>query len=380
MLKSQSIGAGGGSIARVREDLDNKIEVGPDSAGSNPGPACYNQGGRNPTVTDADVILGYIDPSGFHGGEKKLSARHAERAIKRKVADPLGMDVVESASLIRSITDAEMGSTIYKETALRGYDPRNFVLFAIGGAGPTHAEGFAKHAGVETIIVFPYSSVFSAFGSSVMDTRHIYEQSLNIHLLQPGTLEPYQNFDEFNQIVSDLKELAIHDFNGEGYAEDQLSFELYLDMKYGGQLDVTRVTSPLSKLTSNQDVSLISSTFGKEYDEVYSPISTTPQNGVEIENFVLQATAPREKPLLIEHPLSTPDPQSAETGSRPVYWAPDGFQSSNIYDWGKLLPGNIVHGPAIIEAPFTTIAVPPNSTYTVDEKLTGILSLNSNPS
>ncbi len=380
MLKSQSIGAGGGSIARVRVDLDNKIEVGPESAGSNPGPACYNQGGRNPTVTDADVILGYIDPSGFYGGEKPLSTRHAERAIQRQVADPLEIDVVEAASLIRSITDAEMGSTIYKETALRGYDPQNFVLFAIGGAGPTHAEGFAKHAGVNTIIVFPYSSVFSAFGSSVMDAKHIYEQSLHIPLLQPGTLDPYQNFDEFNQTVLDLQELAIHDFNGEGYGADQLLFELYLDMKYGGQLDVTRVTSPITELTSVQDISTIASAFEKEYNEVYSPISTTPQNGVEIDNFVLQATAPRDKPLLAEYPLSGPDPQSAETGSRPVYWLPDGFQSSIIYDWGKLLPGNIVNGPAIIEAPFTTIAVPPNSTYVVDNKLTGILSLPSKSS
>ena len=254
------------------------------------------------------------------------------------------------------------------------------VAFAIGGAGPTHAEGFAKHAGVNTIIVFPYSSVFSAFGSSVMDTKHIYEQSLHIPLLQPGTLDPYQNFDEFNQTVLDLQELAIHDFNGEGYGEDQLLFELYLDMKYGGQLDVTRVTSPLTELTSDQDISTISSAFEKEYNEVYSPISTTPQNGVEIDNFVLQATAPRDKPLLAEYPLSGSDPQSAETGSRPVYWLPDGFQSSIIYDWSKLLPGNVVNGPAIIEAPFTTIAVPPNSTYAVDNKLTGILSLPSESS
>jgi N-methylhydantoinase A/acetophenone carboxylase len=380
MLKSQSIGAGGGSIARVRVDLDNKIEVGPESAGSNPGPACYNQGGREPTVTDADIILGYINPSGFYGGEKPLSMRHAERAIQRQVADPLEIDVVEAASLIRSITDAEMGSTIYKETALRGYDPQNFVLFAIGGAGPTHAEGFAKHAGVNTIIVFPYSSVFSAFGSSVMDPKHIYEQSLHIPLLRPGDFGPYENFDEFNQIVLDLQELAIHDFNGEGYDKNQLSFELYLDMKYGGQLDVTRVTSPLSQLTSIQDISTIASAFEKEYNEVYSPISTTPQNGVEIDNFVLQATVPRDKPNLTEYPMSGSDPQSAETGSRSVYWIPNGFQTSIIYDWGKLLPGNVINGPAIIEAPFTTIAVPPHAIYTVDNKLTGILSLLSKSS
>ena len=101
---------------------------------------------------------------------------------------------------------------------------------------------------------------------------------------------------------------------------------------------------------------------------------------VEIDNFVLQATAPRDKPLLAEYPLSGSDPQSAETGSRPVYWLPDGFQSSIIYDWGKLLPGNIVNGPAIIEAPFTTIAVPPHAIYAVDNKLTGILSLPSKSS
>lgn len=375
MLRSQSIGAGGGSIAKVIPELDNKIIVGPESAGSNPGPACYNQGGRYPTVTDADVLLGYINPIGFYGGEKPLNKKYAERAVKRYVADPLGVDVMRAAELIRSITDAEMGSTIYKETALRGHDPRDFVLFAIGGAGPTHAEGFAKHAGISTIAIFPYSSVFSAFGSSVMDTKHIYEQSLHISLLRPGDLKPYTDFNEFNSVVNDLKNLAIHDFIGEGFSEKDLTFDLYLDMKYGGQIDVTRVTSPVFELNSQKDVVSIASAFNKEYTESYSPISTTPENGIEIDNFVIQATALREKPILEEYSLSDTDSQTAETGHRDVYWPDLGIQSSIIYNWVDLLPGHVVKGPAIIEAPFTTIAVPPGATYSVDNKLTGILEL-----
>ena len=182
ILDVRSIGAGGGSIIRVNEMLGNQVEVGPESAGSHPGPACYNQGGTEPTVTDADVVLGYVNPSSFHGGRLALDRELAASSIEKKVAKPLGVSIEDAALLAKRVIDARMGNEIYKETVLKGFDPRDFVLFAVGGAGPVHATGFAAAAQLDTVVVFPYSSIFCAFGSSTMDVVHLYERSLHLHL------------------------------------------------------------------------------------------------------------------------------------------------------------------------------------------------------
>ena len=137
VLANYSIGAGGGSIASLTDA--GELRVGPRSAGSMPGPACYQQGGTEPTVTDADVVLGYVDPDYFLGGSISLSKRHAHRAVKRRIADPLGIEVEEAAQRIRRLIDGVMGQEIYRQTALKGHDPRDFTMLAFGGAGPVHA-------------------------------------------------------------------------------------------------------------------------------------------------------------------------------------------------------------------------------------------------
>lgn len=375
MLETKSIGAGGGSVASVDRDLD-ELSVGPESAGSNPGPACYNQGGRQPTVTDADLVLGYINPENFHGGDKSLSERRAKRAIRREVAGPLDMDVEEGAALIRRIVDANMGNTIYKETALRGHDPRDFVMFGFGGAGPGHAADVARAAEIDTVVTFPYASVFSAFGSSVMDAVHIYERSRNLALLDPKTGEHATDFEQFNEVVDDLRERAIRDFRGEGHDPEDVTFSLEIDVKYGGQLDVTRVASPHLALSSVEDVEDVCEAFEAEYADAYSPISTSPESGIEVENFVLKGSAARETPPLPTRELQGSDPSHARAGEREVYWTvSEAFEPTPIYDEPALAAGNVVEGPAIVEATDTTISVPPNATYRLDESRTGIMDL-----
>ena len=377
MLETKSIGAGGGSIASINEELDDRIEVGPESAGANPGPACYNQGGREPTVTDADVVLGYINPDSFHGGEKELSVRAAERAIKRKIARPLDVDVEEAAALIRKIVDAKMGNTIYKETALRGFDPREFVMLGFGGAGPTHAADVARNADIDTVVTFPYASVFSAFGSSVMDSIHIYEQSRNLPLLDPATGEYFTDFERFNEVVADLKERAYRDFEGEGYDRSDVTLTLELDMKYGGLLDVTRVGSPHLFVESVEEVKDVCEAFEAEYRDAYSPISASDDNGILIENFLLKGVAPVEKPELTAHEPAGPDPSSARTGSRDVYWTTaEAFLDTPIYDQDRLRPENVIEGPAVVEGDNTTVALPPDVTYRIDENLTGSMEID----
>lgn len=200
ILETNSIGAGGGSIAWINEDLGNRLEVGPQSAGSLPGPAAYDQGGTEPTVTDADLVLGYINQENF-SGDLTLNLESAKKAILEKIAEPLGLEVIEAAALIKRVVDANMGTIIHRETALKGYDPKDFVLLALGGAGPTHCCGYAFQAGIPKIMVLQQSPVFCAFSSSSMDVMHNYEESRHIILTQPMTQEATTGYEPFNETV-----------------------------------------------------------------------------------------------------------------------------------------------------------------------------------
>lgn len=372
MVDVRSIGAGGGSIIRVNPLLGNQLEVGPESAGSHPGPACYNQGGKLPTVTDADVILGYINPDNFHGGRLRLNKGLALEAMHKRVADPLGVSAEDAALLAKRVVDAKMGGEIYKETVLKGFDPRDFILFAVGGAGPAHATGFADFAQLDTVVVFPFASTFCAFGSATMDVVHLYEQSRHLHLmdLQGDLMEDY---GAFNEVVDALMDRARQDFRGEGFQEGDILWLLELDMKFGGQLNVKRTISPAMRVKGPDDVRAIYRAFEKEYSEAYSPMGLTPEAGVEIENFVLRGTVPGNRPEVRKLPARGTEASAAQVGVRPAYWQGPGWQETPIYEQRRLQVGHGFEGPAIIEAEDTTLVVEPGWRFTVDEYGNGLL-------
>jgi N-methylhydantoinase A/acetophenone carboxylase len=374
MLDVRSIGAGGGSIIRVNPILGNQVEVGPESAGSHPGPACYNQGGAQPTVTDADVVLGYINPDTFHGGRLKLNKDLAMKAIQEGVAAPLGVSVEEAALLAKRVVDAGMGGEIYKETVLKGFDPREFILFAVGGAGPVHATGFAAFAQLETIVVFPFASTFCAYGSATMDMIHLYEKSLHLHLMDfKGNL--FEDYDAFNAVVDGLMERARKDFRGEGLDLQDVQWMLELDMKFGGQLNVKRAISPVIKVQSPDDIRGIYAAFEKEYSEAYSSMGLTPEAGVEIENFVLRATVPGSKPEVRRFEPHGTDASTALAETRPAFWPDIGWRDTPVYERQRLQVGHSFEGPAIVEAEDTTIVVEPGWRFAVDEFRNGLLKM-----
>lgn len=376
MLDVRSIGAGGGSIIRVNPLLGHQVEVGPASAGSHPGPACYDQGGQEPTVTDADVVLGYINPESFHGGRLTLNKKLAAKAIEERVARPLGVAVEEAALLAKRVVDSNMGSEIYKETVLKGFDPRDFILFALGGAGPVHATGFADAAQLETIAVFPYSSTFCAFGSSTMDLVHLYEKSLNLHLRDIAG-NWYEDYERFNVLVDSLIERARQDFRGEGLGERDIEFQLELDMKFGGQLNTKRTMSPVPHLKTPDDVQAIYKAFEQEYSETYSAMGLTPEAGVEIDNFVLRATIRNRKPEIRKRDSRGRDPEHARSGSRQAFWNGPGWVDTPIYERSRLEVGNGFDGPAVIEAEDTTVVVEPGWSFVVDDYGNGLLRKTS---
>lgn len=365
ILEINSIGAGGGSIAWINHQVGGRLEVGPMSAGSNPGPAAYDQGGQEPTVTDADVVLGYISPDYFHGGAKSLNVRKARRSIQR-IADFYGLSIEEAALRIKRLADAKMGDEIKSQIGRRGFDPHDFILFAYGGAGATHAAGFGEHVGVDQIVIFPFSGVFSAFGSSNMDVLHTYQKSRHILLINPTNGEYLRDFDEFNSVVKELQAVAIRDLCDEGFAEDQIEFMLELDMRYGGQLHVKRVTAPSTLLESYDDVKLLYNVFEEEYSAVYSRLSADPRTGVDIDNFVLNALVKRPKFALSTAELSREVEVRAKKGERQAYWE-SGFQSTPVYELSLLKPGNRIEGPLICEDTQTTVVVPPGRYLYVNE-------------
>jgi N-methylhydantoinase A/acetophenone carboxylase len=334
-----------------------------------PGPAAYNLGGTEPTVTDADIVLGYINPDYYHGGRMRLDKGKAVSAIREKIAKPLGVEVEAAALLIKRIVDANMGDTIAKETFLRGYKPSDFTLFAFGGAGPTHCCSYGPYAGINKIVVFPFSPVFCAFGSSTMDILHLYEQSLRLPLLAPGTKRPFDDYDVFNNTVKSLQERAIKDITNEGFSLESIKFGLEIEAKYGGQLNILRFMSPILFINSAADVQAVYKAFEDEYCRVYNRISAYPQGGVDVLNLILRATVDHPKPKLPTYPRAkeAPAPEALK-GKRDAYWVEYGeYRPTPVYDARLLKHGNIISGAAVIEAEDTTIVLPPVLKLSVDK-------------
>jgi len=372
MIKTLSIGAGGGSIASINKLLENRLQVGPRSAGSIPGPACFNLGGSEPTVTDADVVLGYLNPEYYFGGKMRLDKNRAIQAVRDKIAKPLGISVEEGAVIIRKIVNGNMASAIMKEVHLRGYSPEEFILFVGGGAGPTHAEGYK--ADIPKAVTFAFSPVFCAFGSSTMDIMHVYEVSKKLTLMEPGTQKLSNEFSVFNETVENLIEQARRDLTGDGLNLNDASFVLELDMLYGGQFHVKRALSPLLAIHSGEDVRAICDAFNKEFSEAFSPFVVNPEGGIFIESFILKAIVPTKKVEMPKMTLEGHSPTAARKAERPVYWPPEkDFRTTPIFTYELLRPGNVVEGPAIVESEYTTLVVPPAMRFSIDERGLGIL-------
>jgi N-methylhydantoinase A/oxoprolinase/acetone carboxylase beta subunit len=372
MLQTTTMGAGGGSIAWINDLLGGRLEVGPRSAGSYPGPACYDLGGTDPTVTDADVVLGYIAPDGYFGGKMPLDRDKAVEAVRSRIAEPLGVSVDEAAALIRRIVEQNMASAIKREVHLRGYHPEDFALFAFGGGGPTHVAGY--RADVPTAVIFPQAPVFSALGSSVMDIMHVYEQSRRMPFMAPMTEQIVIDRDAFNGVVDELTAKARADLESEGLGSEDIVFSVELDMLYGGLVHVKRVSSPVLRLESDDDARLVYDAFEKEFSEAFSPHVVNKPGGAYLDGIVLKATVVTEKMALPVHELQSADPSSARTGGRSAYWPELGERTeTDVFAFGSLQPGNTVTGPGIVEMDYSTIVVPPGQQLRIDQHGLGIL-------
>lgn len=373
-IEVKSIGAGGGSIAWINELMGNALEVGPHSAGSMPGPACYDKGGTQPTVTDADLVLGYLNPENYLGGEMFLDADQARSVIEDKIARPLGIDVIEAAYRIRRLVDARMGQEVFNEVALKGHDPRKFIVFACGGAGAAHACGFAPYIGARTVVVPATASVFGAFGASTMQIRQVWDVSRALRLFRWNEQAFLEDLEAFNRVVRDLKDQAVSDLRLEGFTEERIEFQLALDMRYGSQYNLTKIDAPRLLLRDKDDVRELCERFTACYSEIYSPEAAFPVGGINLECFYLTASVSQPRASFRYQEEGSADASAARRGSRPACFDPsEGPRETAVFDWTKLAPGNRIAGPALIEAPETTYVVSPGWTYRMDGWRNGVL-------
>lgn len=373
-IEVKSIGAGGGSIAWINALMGNALEVGPQSAGSMPGPACYDKGGTQPTVTDADLVLGYLNPDNYLAGEMFLDPGLAHDAIAEKVARPLGIGVLEAAYRIRRLVDARMGQEVFNEVALKGHDPRKFAVFACGGAGATHACGFAPYIGARTVVVPAVASVFGAFGASTMQIRQVWDVSRTLKLFRWNEQAWLEDLDAFNRVVHELRDQAVRDLRLEGFPEARIEFRLELDMRYGSQYNLTRIESPRLLLQGEDDVRELCERFTQRYSEIYSPEAAFPVGGINVECFYLTASVSQPRAPFHHQAAGSDDPSAARGGSRPACFDPTaGLVNTPVFGWTKLVPGNRIAGPALIEAPETTYVIEPGWTYRMDGWRNGVL-------
>jgi N-methylhydantoinase A len=361
----QAIGSGGGSLARV-DTFARTLRVGPESAGADPGPACYDKGNMTPTVTDADVVLGYLDPDNFLGGRIKLDKAKSVAAVKG-VADQLGLTLMEAASGIAKIAEFKMADIIRKMTVEKGYDPRDFVLFAFGGAGPVHASVFGSELGVQKVIVplREIASTWCAFGAASADILHVYEQVD----IQSSPFEPAR----VNKVLESLEQRANAQMEKDGVTKARRKFSFSLDMRHRGQINEVEVMLPEGRLKGTKELSpadweKLRQRFYTRYEQLYGKGSSYHGARLEIVTLRVRATATTPRPKLSKaKAMSAAIPKEAKRGTREIYWADlKKAIKTPIFDGSLLKSGNKISGPCVLETPQTNVVVHPKRTLRVD--------------
>lgn len=347
-----SIGAGGGTMAWI--DPTGLFKVGPISAGSLPGPVSYRRGGTEPTVTDADLVLGYFNPDYFLGGRLKLDKDAATDAI-RKLGDKMGWGVIETARAIFTIQNEHMTDLLRLMVTRRGYDPRDFSVFAFGGGGPAHAAFYSEPLAIKSIYMFPESAVFSAYGIATSDIQRVFNISMYARL-------PGDNDDIAKRLTSTYQGLdnsALSEMERIGFMKEDVVLTRSISMKFARQVNMESVEMPVKDYDA-ADIDEIQQRFVDYYTRLYGEGAAFVEAGTEIMAQSVTATISSPAAPPSERPLGSADASKALKGMRDVYWEKFGdFRSTDIYDFEAMRPGNTVKGHAIIEASTTTFVIPP---------------------
>jgi N-methylhydantoinase A len=357
------IGAGGGSIARV--DRFGLLKVGPDSSGSEPGPVCYGRGGNDPTVTDADLTLGYLDPRFFLGGRMALDVAAAERAIQAQLADPLGLDVARAAWTVHQVVNENMANAIRVHAVERGRDARAFPLFAFGGAGPVHAYRVAEKLGVREVI--------APFGAGVGSTIGLLAAPLAFDFVRTAVARVRAlDWTLVGRLLQDMEQEGRDLLRQAGIADAEIKVERAADMRLIGQAHEITVELPGAVPMPGDEVGL-EQAFEATYTSLFG--RTPPNVPIEVVSWRVRLAGPRPD-LRLSMPLSAGDASRALKGERRAYFPElDGYHSTPVYDRYRLGPGAELRGPAIVEERESTVVIGPRGAARVDNVLNLIAEL-----
>ena len=347
--------AGGGSIAWV--DVAGLLKVGPESAGAVPGPACYNAGGRQPTVTDAHVALGHIGPETFLGGEMEIKPALARQAIQECLADPLKLPLHEAAQGILDVVNANMVRILRVVSVTRGFDPRLFTLVAYGGAGPLHAGDLAQELGIRRLIIPPTPGVFSAMGLLASNIEVTFSAT------RPTRIAP-ENLAAIVEKLSEVELRCKERLDQEQVPQADRDLNRFLEMRYVRQNFELEIPVP-DNLDSPQALERLLRTFHESHQRTYG--HSGEKDPAEIVNFKVRGVGRVVKPRFRELAEGSTDSGHAYTGSRQVFFRQTGWAECHTYDRSKLLANNRIDGPAVINEFDSTVLVLPDHTIAVNE-------------
>ena len=349
MIHVETLGAGGGSIAHI--NTFGMLEVGPHSAGANPGPACYGKGGELPTVTDANMALGYLKPNAVLGQSVTLDAARANTAIETHIAAPLGIDLAHAAYGISAIVNQNMANGIRRITIEQGYDPRDFALICAGGAAGMHIIALAEEMGIAKILVPKFASCLCAFGQIISDVKYTYLATETMLMQHDADLS------SLNATLARLEQEGRQRLLADGFADSDIVIERSMEMRYLGQIHECTVQVPGGTV----DAALLDdilAAFHARHEALFT--YAEPDNPVELVNVEVAVSGKVSKPQIPQLPPARSDVREAETGVRNMIFNADyTWYSTPVYDGTRLAAGHHIHGPALIEEPTTTIVIKP---------------------
>ncbi len=356
MLDIHTVSAGGGTIARI--DAVGALQVGPDSAGADPGPVCYDRGGENITITDANVVTGVLDPKQFLGGKMKLDKTKAERTLEEKIARPLSLSLLEAADGILKIINVKMEEAIKAVSSQRGYDIRDFTLVAFGGGGPMHAGRMALDLGIPSVLVPLTPGVHSALGLLMSDVKHDYVRSKLVGLDE-------LDLNEINNLFAQLIERAKADLNAEGFQDREIKIEPFLDLRYAGQGYELTVPCPMPPLKP-EDLKLMRQRFDAQHEQASGHKAETEPVELVSLRLISYGLVPQAK--LSPAKATGRKVAEAKIAERKIYFGKErGTVLCQIYARERLEPGHKISGPAVIEQLDTTTVIHPEQEATVDD-------------
>ena len=346
MIHVETLGAGGGSIAWI--DELGLLQVGPQSAGANPGPACYSKGGEKPTVSDANLVLGYLNPDGLIGGKLPLNYENAFNSIEKNIAKPLGIEVEKAAYGIFTIVNSNMVNGIRRVTVERGYDPRDFVLVAGGGATGAHITALAKEMGIDTVIVSKLSSGLCAYGQIISDVKYNYMATI------PTRLDSIKAAEKINKTFKEIESKGIEHLNKDGFEEKKINTYRSLEMRYVGQIHECTVNIDFFEITE-ETLQNIKEAFHNRHEELYT--YSEKDSPVELVNIESTIYGRIDRPNYSELENKGQINDALKISRNLIFSEKGNVLKTPVYDGNKLSPGNLIDGPAVVEEDTTTLVI-----------------------